>query len=217
MRGEEPLRFDLETLLASRGDGRAIVAFREQQTLFAQGDPADAVFYILKGEVTLTVLSKQRKEVVIATLAPGDFFGEGCLAGQHLRMATATATTDGSIVRLEKKTMIRLLHDEPKLSEPFMSYMLSRNIRIEDYLLDQLFPSTEQRLARTLLLLAHAGKDREAENVVPKISQETLAEMIGTTRARVSFFMNRFKQLGLIEYKGGLRVHSSLLHIALHD
>jgi CRP/FNR family cyclic AMP-dependent transcriptional regulator len=217
MRGEEPLRFDLEALLASRGDGRAIVAFREQQTLFAQGDPADAVFYILTGKITLTVLSKQRKEVVIATLAPGDFFGEGCLAGQHLRMATATATTDGSIVRLEKKTMIRLLHDQPKLSEPFMSYMLSRNIRIEDYLLDQLFASTEQRLARTLLLLAHAGKDREAENVVPKISQETLAEMIGTTRARVSFFMNRFKQLGLIEYKGGLRVHSSLLHIALHD
>jgi CRP/FNR family cyclic AMP-dependent transcriptional regulator len=217
MRGKKPLRFDLEALLARRGDGRAIVAFQEQQTLFAQGDPADAVFYILKGKITLTVLSKQRKEVVIATLAPGDFFGEGCLAGQPLRMATATATTDGSIVRLEKNTMIRLLHDEPRLSEPFMSYMLSRNIRIEDDLLDHLFDSTEQRLARTLLLLAHAGKDREAENVVQKISQETLAEMIGTTRARVSFFMNRFRQLGLIEYKGGLRVHSALLNIVLHD
>jgi len=216
MRDKEPLRFDLEALLASHGDERAIVAFREQQTLFAQGDPADAVFYIVKGSITLTV-SKQRKEVVIATLAPGDFFGEGCLAGQRLRMATATATTDSSVVRLEKKTMIRLLHDEPRLSKPFMSYMLSRNVRIEDDLLDQLFESTEQRLARTLLLLAHAGKDREAENVVPKVTQESLAEMIGTTRAHVGFFMNRFRQLGFIEYNGVLRVRRSLLNIVLHD
>ena len=211
------MRFDLEALLARRGDGRAIVAFQKQQTLFAQGDPADAVFYILKGKIKLTVLSRHGKEAVIATLAPGDFFGEGCLAGQPIRVATATATTDGSIVRVEKNTMIRLLHDEPRLSEPFMSYMLSRNIRIEDDLLNRLFDSTEQRLARTLLLLAHAGKDREAENVVQKISQETLAKMIGTTRARVGFFMHRFRQLGLIEYKGGLRVHSSLLNIVLHD
>ncbi len=217
MRGKKPLRFDLEALLASRGDGRAIVAFREQQTLFAQGDPADAVFYIVKGKITLTVLSKQRKEVVIATLAPGDFFGEGCLAGQRLRMATATATTAGSTVRLEKRTMIRLLHDESRLSEAFISYMLSRNIRIEDYLLDQLFDSTEQRLARTLLLLAHAGKNQDPESVVPKIRQETLAKMIGTTQARVSFLMNRFRKLGHIEYKGGLRVHSALLNVVLHD
>ena len=217
MRGKKPLGVDVEALLASRGDGRAIVAFREQETLFAQGDPADAVFYILKGKIMLTVLPKQRKEVVIATLAPGDFFGEGCLAGQRFRMATATATTDGSIVRLEKKAMIRLLHDEPRLSDPFMSYMLSRNIYIENHLLDQLFDSTEQRLARTLLLLAYAGKARETENVVPKISQDALAEMIGTTRARIRVFMNRFRQLGLIEYKGGLRVHSSLLSIVLHD
>ncbi len=217
MRGKKPLRLDLEALLASRGDARAIVAFREQQVLFAQGDPADAVFYILKGKITVTVLSRHGKEAVIAMLAPGDFFGEGCLAGQRLRMATATATTDGSIVRLEKKTMIRLLHDEPTLSEPFVSYMLSRNIRTEEDLLDQLFDSTEQRLARTLLLLAHVGKERAAEVVVPKVSQESLAEMIGTTRARVSFFMNRFRQLGLIENKGGLRVHSSLLNIVLHD
>lgn len=193
------------------------MTFREQQTLFAQGDPADAVFYILKGRITLTVLSKQRKEVVIAALAPGDFFGEGCLAGQRLRVATATATTDGSIVRLEKKAMMRLLHDEPRLSEPFMSYMLSRNTRIEDALLDQLFDSTEQRLARTLLLLAHAGQVRDAESVVPRITQESLAEMVGTTRGRVSFFMNRFRQLGLIEYKDGLRVHSSLVNVVLHD
>ena len=211
------MRVDLEALLASRGDGRVIVAFRKQQTLFAQGDPADAAFYILNGKITLTVLSKQRKEAVIATLAPGDFFGEGCLAGQRVRMATATAMTDGSIVRLGKKTMIRLLHEEPRLSEPFISYMLARNIRIEDYLLDHLFDSTEQRVARTLLLLAHAGKDREIENVVQRISQKALAEMIGTTRARVGFFMNRFRQLGLIEYKGGLRVRSSLLNIVLHD
>ena len=194
-----------------------MVACREQQTLFAQGDPADAVFYILKGTVTLTVLSRHGKEAVIGMLGPDDFFGEGCLAGQPLRMATATATTDGSIVRVEKHTMIRLLHEEPGRSEPFMAYMLSRNIRLEDSLLDHLFDSTEQRLARTLLLLAHAGKDREAGHVVQKISQETLAEMVGTTRARISVFMNRFRELGLIEYKGGLRVHNSLLHIVLHD
>lgn len=217
MRGEEPLRFDLEALLASRGDGRAIVAFREQQTLFAQGDPADAVFYILKGKIKLTVLSRQGKEAVIALLGRDDFFGEGCLAGQRVRMATATATTDGSLMRLEKKAIIRLLHDQPTFSELFMSYVLSRNIRIEEDLVDQLFNSSEQRLARTLLLLAHIGKEKEAESVVPKISQETLAEMIGTTRARVSFFMNRFRKLGLIEYNGELRVHSSLLNIVLHD
>jgi len=217
MRGKKPLRFDVETLLASRGDGRAIVAFREQQILFAQGDPADAVFYILKGKVKLTVLSRYGKEAVIGMLGPDAFFGEGCLAGQPLRMATATATTDGSIMRLARKTMIRLLHDEPRLSGPFISYMLSRNNRIEGYLLDQLFDSTEQRLARTLLLLAHAGKDRETENVTQRISQDTLAEMIGTTRAHISLFMNRFRQLGLIEYKGGLRVHSSLLNVVLHD
>jgi len=194
-----------------------MVACREQQTLFAQGDPANAVFYILKGTVTLTVLSRHGKEAVIGMLGPDDFFGEGCLAGQPLRMATATATTDGSIVRVEKHTMIRLLHEEPGRSEPFISYMLSRNIRLEDSLLDHLFDSTEQRLARTLLLLAHAGKDREAERVIQRISQDTLAEMIGTTRARISVFMNRFRELGLIEYKGGLRVHNSLLHIVLHD
>src|SRR3990172_11769299 len=217
MKRKSPPRFDLKAFLARGGDGRPIVEFRKQQTVFAQGDPADAVFYILKGKVKLTVLSRQGKEAVIALLETGNFFGEGCLAGQRLRMATATATTDSSVVRLEKKTMIRLMHDEPRLSKPFMSYMLSRNVRIEDDLLERLFGSTEQRLARTLLLLAHAGKDREAENVVQKISQETLAELIGTTRARVSFYMNRFRQLGLIEYKGGLRVHSSLLNIVLHD
>jgi CRP/FNR family cyclic AMP-dependent transcriptional regulator len=175
------------------------------------------VFYILKGKIKLTVLSRQGKEAVIALLGRDDFFGEGCLAGQRVRMATAVSTTDGSLMRLEKKAIIRLLHDQPTFSELFMSYVLSRNIRIEEDLVDQLFNSSEQRLARTLLLLAHVGKEKEAESVVPKISQETLAEMIGTTRARVSFFMNRFRKLGLIEYNGELRVHSSLLNIVLHD
>jgi CRP-like cAMP-binding protein len=210
-------RFDVKSFLANGGDERTIVDFRKKQTLFVQGEPAEAVFYILKGEVTLTVLSRQGKRAVIATLGPDDFLGEGCLAGQRLRMASAMATTDGSLVRLEKKAIIRLLHDEPTFSELFMLYVLSRNIRIEEDLVDHLFNSSEKRLARTLLLLAHLGKEREAESVVPKISQETLAEMIGTTRARVSFFMNRFRQLGFIEYNGGLRVHSSLLNIVLHD
>ncbi|MDQ7841982.1 MAG: Crp/Fnr family transcriptional regulator [bacterium] len=217
MRSRKPLRFGLQAFLESRGDGQRIMALQKQQALFAQGDSADAVFYIRKGKITLTVLSKQRKKAVIATLGPGDFFGEGCLAGQRRRMATATATTDGSVVRLKKRTMIRLLHDEPTLLELFMSYVLSHNVRVEESLVDQLFGSSEQRLARTLLLLAHAGKDRDAESVVPRIRQETLAKMIGATRARVSFIMNRFKKLGLIEYNGGLRVHSELRNVVLHD
>lgn len=217
MRSKKPLRFDLRAFLARAGDGRTILESREKQALFSQGDPADAVFYILKGKIRLTVLSRQGKEAVIAMLGPDDFFGEGCLAGQRLRMATATATTNGSVMRLEKKAIIRLLHDQPTFSELFMSYVLSRNIRIEEDLVDQLFNSSEKRLARTLLLLANVGKEREAEIVVPKISQESLAEVIGTTRARVSFFMNRFRKLGLIEYNGELRVHSALLNIVLHD
>jgi CRP/FNR family transcriptional regulator, cyclic AMP receptor protein len=217
MGSKRALRFDLKTFLAKSGDGRTILEFQADHPFFSQGDPADAVFYILKGKIQLTVLSRQGKEAVIALLGRDDFFGEGCLAGQRVRMATATATTDGSLMRLEKKAVIRLLHDQPTFSELFMSYVLSRNIRIEEDLVDQLFNSSEQRLARTLLLLAHVGKEKEAESVVPKISQETLAEMIGTTRARVSFFMNRFRKLGLIEYNGELRVHSSLLNIVLHD
>lgn len=211
------LRFDFKAFLANGGDGRTTVEFREKQTLFSQGDPADAVFYILKGKIKLTVLSRQGKEAVIAMLGPDDFLGEGCLAGQRLRMATATATINSSILRLEKSAIIRLLHDQPTFSELFMSYVLSRNIRIEEDLVDQLFNSSEKRLARILLLLAHVGKEKEAETVVPKISQETLAEMVGTTRARVSTFMNKFRELGFIEYNGTLRVHSSLLNIVLHD
>ncbi|MGH2359577.1 MAG: Crp/Fnr family transcriptional regulator [bacterium] len=210
-------RFDLKALLAKAGDGRSILEYQQKQTLFSQGDSADAVFYILKGKIKLTVLSRQGKEAVIAMLGPDDFFGEGCLAGQQLRMATATATTHGSLMRLEKKAIVSLLHQQPTFSELFMSYVLSRNIRIEEDLVDQLFNSSEKRLARTLLLLAHVGKEHEAEVVVPKISQESLAEIIGTTRARVSFFMNRFRELGLIEYNGELRVHSALLNVVLHD
>jgi len=214
---KKSLRFDLKAFLASGGHGGTIVDFPKKQTLFSQGDPADAVFYILKGKITLSVLSRQGKEAVIAMLGPDDFFGEGCLAGQRLRMATATTTAGSSIMRLEKKAIVRLLGAEPTFAELFLTYVLVRNARIEEDLVDQLFNSSEKRLARTLLLLAHVGKERKPESMIPKISQETLAEMIGTTRARVSFFMNRFRQLGLIEYNGALRVHSSLLTIVLRD
>ena len=217
MRSKKSPRFDLKAVLARSGDGRTVLEVPTKQALFSQGDPADAVFYILKGTIRITVLSRQGKEAVIATLGPDDFFGEGCLAGQRLRMATATAVTDASLMRLEKKAIIGLLHAQPAFSEMFMSYVLARNARIEADLVDQLFNSSERRLARMLLLLAHVGKEKEAESVVPKISQETLAEMIGTTRARVSFFMNRFRKLGLIEYNGELRVYSALLNVVLHD
>ena len=185
--------------------------------VFSQGDPADAIFYIQKGKVKLTVVSNAGKEAVIAILGAGDFLGEGCLAGQPVRLATATAMSDCSIVRLEKAATIRVLHDEPAFSEMFLSYLLSRNMRIEEDLVDQLFNSSEKRLARVLLLLANFGKEGKPEPVIAKISQETLAEMIGTTRSRVSFFMNKFRKMGFIEYNGELHVHSSLLNIVLHD
>jgi CRP/FNR family transcriptional regulator, cyclic AMP receptor protein len=210
-------RLTPQAFLAKAGNGRSVVTFQAGQKLFSQGDSADAVFYVLKGKIRLTVLSRQGKEAVIAMLGHSDFFGEGCLAGQRLRMATATATTSSSVMKLEKKTIVRLLHEQPSFSEFFTAYVLSRNIRIEEDLVDQLFNSSEKRLARTLLLLAHVGKDKKAEVVVPKISQETLAGMVGTTRARVSFFMNRFRKLGLVEYNGELRVHSALLNVVLHD
>jgi len=214
--GYSPL--DIKAFFAQGGDGRSIVKFRKKQLIFSQGDPADTVFYLLEGKIRLTVVSKQGKEAVIATLESGNFFGEGGLAGQRIRMATATAVTDGSLVRIEKEAIIRLLHNHPTFSELFITCLLSRNIRVEEDLVDQLFNSSEKRLARILLLLSRVGKESESEPVVPTISQETLAEMIGTTRARVSFFMNKFKQLGFIEYSPGeLRVHSSLLNIVLHD
>ena len=209
--------FDPKSFLAKVGEGKTIAEYSKSQMVFSQGDPANAVFYIQKGKVKLTVVSNAGKEAVIALLGAGDFLGEGCLAGQPLRMATATAISSSSIVRLEKEAMIRVLHEEPAFSEMFLSYVLSRNMRIEEDLVDQLFNSSEKRLARVLLLLAHFGKEGKPEPVVAKISQETLAEMIGTTRSRVSFFMNKFRKMGFIEYNGGLHVNSSLLNIVLHD
>jgi CRP/FNR family transcriptional regulator, cyclic AMP receptor protein len=207
---------DLMQYLA-RVRGGTTKEFRKKQIIFSQGSPSDAVFYIERGKVKLTVLSPRGKEAVVAILGSSDFFGEGSLAGQPLRMATATAMTECAILRIQKETMTRLLHNEPALSERFMAYLLSRNIRIEEDLVDQLFNSSEKRLARILLLLTRFGKDGQHEPIVPRISQETLAEMVGTTRSRVSFFMNKFRKLGFVHYNGGLRVHSSLLSIVLHD
>jgi CRP-like cAMP-binding protein len=213
--------FDSEVFLATIGDGRKILSLSKKQTVFSQGDEADAIFYVQKGKVRLTVLSSGGKEATIAIISEGSFFGEGSLAGQLLRMGSAAAMTDCEILRVDKKTMMEALHREPAFSEMFVAYLLDRNIRYEEDLVDQLFNSSEKRLARILLLLAHFGKEGIPETVIPKISQETLAEMVGTTRSRVSFFMNRFRKLGFIHYAGGvegaLQVHSSLLNIVLHD
>jgi CRP/FNR family transcriptional regulator, cyclic AMP receptor protein len=208
---------DPRALLATVRASKMARDYRKNQTIFAQGDRADVVFFVERGKVKLTVLSRQGKQAVIAILGPGNFFGEGCLAGQPLRMSTAIALTDSAIVALQKQTMIRALHQDTAFSETFTAYLLSRNIRFEEDLVDQLFNSSEKRLARVLLLLANFGKEGRPEPVVPKVSQETLAEMVGTTRSRVSFFMNKFRKLGFIEYNGGLEVYSSLLHVVLHD
>ena len=210
--------FDPNIFLATIGDGRKILSAPKKQVIYAQGDDADAVFYVQQGKVRLTVVSKIGKEATIAIVSEGNFFGEGALAGQLLRMGSAAAMTDCEILRVEKKAMMEALHREPALSEMFVAYLLGRNIRYEEDLVDQLFNSSEKRLARVLLLLAHFGKEGVPETVIPKISQETLADMIGTTRSRVSFFMNRFRELGFVDYgAGGLQVHSSLLNIVLHD
>ncbi len=209
--------FDPSTFLATIGEGRKILAVQKKQTIFTQGDGADAVFYIQTGKVRLTVVSKAGKEATIGILKEGDFFGEGSLAGQKVRMGSAAAMTDCEMLRVNKKAMMEALHREHAFSDMFVAYLLARNIRYEEELVDQLFNSSEKRLARVLLLLAHFGKEGVPETVIPKISQETLAEMIGTTRSRVSFFMNRFRKLGFIHYNGGLQVHSSLLNIVLHD
>jgi CRP-like cAMP-binding protein len=209
--------FDPVAFLAKAGGGKTIASYGKGQVVFAQSDPADAIFYIQKGKVKLTVVSNNGKEAVVALLGAGDFLGEGCLAGQQVRMATAAAMTDCAIVRLDRAEAIRVLHDEPSFSELFLKHLLSRNIRIEEDLVDQLFNSSEKRLARVLLLLANFGKEGKPETVIPKISQETLAEIVGTTRSRVSFFMNRFRKLGFIKYNGVLEVHSSLLNVVLHD
>jgi CRP-like cAMP-binding protein len=209
--------FDPTTFLATIGEGRKIVAASKKQVLFSQGDNADAVFYLQKGRVRLTVVSKTGKEATIGIVGEQNFFGEGALAGQVLRMGSATAMTDCELLRVDKKAMMSALHREHAFSDMFVAYLLARNIRYEEDLVDQLFNSSEKRLARVLLLLAHFGKEGVPQTVVPKISQEVLAEMIGTTRSRVSFFMNRFRKLGFIHYNGGLEVHSSLLNIVLHD
>ncbi len=212
-----PSRFDPNRFLAKIGRGRSVAKYIRGKPIFAQGDPANAVFYIQEGRVKLTVVSRQGKEAVIAILGPGDFFGEGCLAGQTKRMASAAAMSECSIMRLEKATLMKTLREEPEFSEMFLMHVLCRNIRFEEDLVDQLFNSSEKRLARVLLLLANFGKAGEPQAVIPKISQETLAEIIGTTRSRVSFFMNRFRKMGFIHYNGRLEVHSSLLNVVLHD
>jgi CRP/FNR family cyclic AMP-dependent transcriptional regulator len=214
------IQFDPKTFLSTiNGGGRKIAAFSKKQTIFVQGDSSDAVFYIQKGKVKLTVVSKIGKEATIGILNEGSFLGEGCLTGQTFRLCSATAMTDCSLMRIDKKSMVEVLHRESAFSEMFVAYLLARNIRYEEDLVDQLFNSSEKRLARILLLLAHFGKEGAPETLIANISQETLAEMIGTTRSRVSFFMNRFRKLGFINYHGGndLQVHGSLLNIVLHD
>jgi CRP/FNR family cyclic AMP-dependent transcriptional regulator len=208
---------DIKSFLVSYADKKAIPGYKKKQVVFLQGDSANAIFYVRKGRIKLTVTSETGKEAVIGILGPGDFFGEGCLTGQPVRMATATAMVECSVLRLEKAGIQRLLMEEPTFAGLFLKYVLTRNIRIEEDLVDQLFNSSEKRLARMLLLLANFGKDGVPEPVITKISQETLAEMVGTTRARICFFMNKFRRLGFIEYNGTLKVHSSLLTIVLHD
>ncbi len=219
MRSKNPkLPFDPKTFLANANSHKRIVKYRNKDRVFVQGDPADSIFYIQEGKIKLSVISGHGKEAVIAILGVGHFFGEGCLAGQPLCIATATALSECSIMKLDKAEVIRVLHEEPSFSELFIAHLLSRNIKIEEDLIDQLFNSSEKRLARVLLLLANFGKQGEPKLVIPKMSQETLAEIIGTTRSRVSFFMNRFRALGFIDYSGSsLEVHSSLLTVVLHD
>ena len=209
--------FDPKTFLATIGEGRTLVPVPKNQTIYAQGDASDALFYIQEGKVRLSVVSKSGKEATIGMLSPGDFFGEGGLAGQPLRMGSASSITDCELMRIDKKEMMLALHREHKLSDMFTAYLLGRNIRYEEDLVDQLFNSSEKRLARILLLLAHFGTEGMPAAFVPKISQEALAAMVGTTRPRVNFFMNRFRKLGFIHYNGGLEVHSSLLNVVLHD
>jgi CRP/FNR family cyclic AMP-dependent transcriptional regulator len=217
MKHKRKLPFDPKWFLANVGEGKTISKYRKDQIIFSQGQVADAVFYIQQGKVKLTVVSEQGKEAVVAMLGPGHFFGEGCLNGHPLRIATTRAMDECVVTRLEKATMIATIHNEPEFSELFMSYLLTRNSRIEEDLIDQLFNSSEKRLARLLLLLANFGKEGRPEPIVGTFSQETLAEMIGTTRSRVSFFMNKFRKLGFIEYNGKIEVHNSLLNVVLFD
>ena len=214
---EGKLPFDPKAFLTKANGGRTISKYRKNQVVFSQGDPADSVFYIHDGKVKVTVISEQGKEAVVAVLGPDEFCGEGCMTGQSRRVATTTAMTECVIMRLEKGAIVRVIHDEPAFSELFISHLLARTIRVEADLVDQLFNSSEKRLARALLLLANFGKEGRPETIIAKISQETLAEMIGTTRSRVSRFMNKFRQLGLIDYNGHIEVHRSLLNVVLHE
>jgi CRP-like cAMP-binding protein len=209
--------FSAQAFLSKVGSGRTLADHHSKGVIFSQGDEADAIFYIHKGKVKLTVVSNRGKEAVIAILGAGNFFGEGCLAGQIKRMSTATAMSAASVTRLEKSAAIRVLHEEPSFTELFLQHLLARSIRIEEDLVDQLFNSSEKRLARVLLLLANFGKEGKPETAIAKISQQTLAEIVGTTRSRVSFFMNKFRKLGFVSYNGRLEVHSSLLSVVLHD
>jgi CRP-like cAMP-binding protein len=209
--------FNAQDFLDSAGVARKVVEFRKKQTIYSQGDPGQSVLYIQKGAVRLSVVNQAGKEAVVAVLGPGDFFGEGCLAGQPLRIGTATAILPTTALVIEKKEMIRVLHREHTFSDRFISFMLAKNIRVEEDLVDQLFNSSEKRLARTLLLLARYGKEDKPQRVLPKVSQEMLAEMVGTTRSRVNFFMNKFRKLGFIKYNGGLQINTSLLSVVLHD
>ena len=213
----KPAKFDVESFLTKVGKGRKILSFPNKHTVFSQGSSCDSLYYIQTGKIRLTVVSKVGKEATIGILNPGDFFGEGCLAGQPVRMLSATTMAECSLLRIESKAMQDTLHREHKASDMFTTYLLSRNIRYEADLVDQLFNSSEKRLARILLLLVQFGKEGRSDEVIPKMSQETLAEMVGTTRSRVSFFMNRFRKLGFIHYNGSIEVHSSLLNIVLHD
>lgn len=218
MRRKEDSAAEIEAFLARLDTGKMVQSYQRGQTIFSQGDAADAVFYIEQGKVKLTVISHAGKEAVVAILNQGSFFGEGCLAGQTLRMSSASCLTKASVIQIAKKTMIQVLHQGAEFSENFTAYLLARNIRIEEDLVDQLFNSAEKRLARAILLLAHFGKEGTTEKIVPKISHNTLAEIVGTTRPRVSFFMNKFRKMGFIDYDGlNLKIHSSLFSIVLHD
>jgi CRP/FNR family cyclic AMP-dependent transcriptional regulator len=210
-------RFDSRTFLMSVGAGRSSAIFQPKEMVFRQGDPADAVYYIEAGKIQLTVVSEHGKEGVIAMLEPGEFFGEGCIAGQPFRMASASATARSTVARIEKTAMIGVLHEQPAISEMFTTFLLLRNIQIEADLVDHLFNSSERRLARLLLLLANFGKEGKMETIIPAISQEVLAAKVGTTRPRISYFMNKFRKLGFIEYNGGLKIHTSLLNVIVHD
>ena len=217
MKHKKALPFDPKTFLSKVNGGRTISNYRRNQIIYAQGDPANSVFYIQSGKVKKLVISEQGKEAVVGLFGTDDFFGEGCLGGETLRLATASAMTESVIVRLPKENIVRVIHEEPTFAELFIAHLLHRNSRVEEDLVDQLFNSSEKRLARTLLLLANFGKEGEPEPVLAKISQETLAEMIGTTRSRVSAFMNKFRELGLIDYNGRIEVHRSLLNVVLHE